>query len=319
MAGLTRSMLSTDSRKKKGLTGGSASAAQGSDVDGGLGFTNTNAFMTDSAIAKRDAPSYEEAHNVTGGSSGLAGYDTRMTESEKEEYRTTKMGIAPTKTDDYSEWGIQRKVQADEAHAQGKKSEQDKKDQLVIDSRDSSRYDWDVTRPANAAAAKIASDRAETKGYMDKYTAKPSAPHSPDRGFYNVGGAMRSKKRSSTGDRARVSGRKSTTSNRFADKKVYGSPTEQRTATLTADGWTPAQVEEYGGTLIPFEAQRVQAALPGVQGLSLAESAAQYGGSGKADANSRQLISNNITNPSVRTDMYGQGHRATKGAMHQVS
>ncbi len=269
---------------------------------GGIGYANPTAFKTDAQLEEKKRLSFEKA---TG--DNKAGYNT-MTDSEREDYRVKSMGIAPTKTDDYSDWGIARKAAADEAHAEGNLSAQDKKNQKTIDARDASRHNYEVTKPKEQKAAQLRAHSAadskknKYKTNLNKSASSKSISRKPV--TYSKGlsakGAYRPKeglgKRDSKG-----------LAPSFQNQERYGSPGEQKQATLAKDGWTPNEITEFSGNIVPFEAMRVQNALPGVQSLTNAEAAAQYGGSGSADAMSMQMISGTVMSPSYRNAMYGQG------------
>ncbi len=317
------SFLQTDPRKKKGLTGGSAKAAQGKDTSSLItgvhtdqpGFGSSTASMTDAQRAASTAPSYEQAYNVTGGSSGLAGYDTRMTTAEKETYRTGTMKIAATKVDDYSDWGKGVKAAAETATAAGKQTVQEKKDQLVIDARDASKYDWDVTRPAQAAAsARLAAANRQSKAIA---ALSPRTPRTA------LGQRLqnRSGSRSMRGPTPR-GGASGPTRGGLVPTGGPSSGmnpweigvTAAGQAALVKDGWTPQQAAEYGGNYSGGEARATQNALPGVMIKSSAEAAAMYGGTGRADATSQMaLVGSKVGDPTTRNARYGQGLGKQKG------
>ncbi len=305
--------LQTDPTNKKGLTGGSSKVGKKQDTSplitgkadsGGPGFANPIAFKTDAQLAKEARISFEKA---TG---NKAGYKT-MTDSEREEYRVKNMGIAPTKTDDYSAWGIARKAAADEAHSEGKMSRQDKKDQKTIDARDASRHNYEVTKPKEQAAASLKARSIKEKRENKYKTNKGKYSTSIASSKATTGGAGRGNRTPRSSSKASKgfldSNRRDTTRGFLRDSERYGSPTEQKGSTLAKNGWTPEQIMEFSGNYTPFEALRVQNALPGVQGLTEAESAAQYGGAGKATAMSMQMIQGTVMSPIYKNAKYGQG------------
>ena len=289
---------------------------------GGLGYANPVAFKTDKQL-KPKRLTYEQA---TG--DNKAGYAS-MTDSEREEYRVKSMGIAPTKTDDYSDWGIARKVAADEAHSEGKMSVQDKKDQRIIDTRDMDRgkYKQKVfeQRDLEAKAAHGIAARRKAMGGSNFDKIKSKGRPSPRMtkmgpGFMNnsQGGAFGSRGISRRG----AGGGGNSTIDKlqalapshergmgpdFSDKERFGRPSEQRQAALAKDGWSPEEISEYGTNYMPFEALVVHSALPNVQTLTEAEASAQYGGAGKATVQSSIAIANTVMSPKYRQAAYGSG------------
>lgn len=330
-------MMASDPRTKKAPKGGSIHASQDRDTsymitgdmeDGGPGFMNPDAFTTPAQRRERDRPSYEEQYNLYGGKSGAAGLD-RMTDAEREEYKTSELKIAKTKTDDYSDWGKKRKADADEAHSKGLLSKQDKKDQRIIDTRKTDQYNWDVVAPAQEEARRKRAKDAETKnmiqGPMGRMQADLAATGSAARSYKSkLSGAFQARK--GTGQRAVQTGAsrgtgkqgmdtRTTPSNPWKseswsrDPRKFTTPKEDRQAPLLKDGWTPEEAEEWGGTggIHPFDAIAVQSALPGVQSITQVEAAAQYGGTGAADPYSMQMIAGTAMDPKQRQAMYGQG------------
>lgn len=320
-------ILNADPRKRKSPTGGSMHAGQQKDSSpiqvgntdtGGIGFANRTAFQTGNENQRQQ--SWEQA--MQGGKAGKLGRDTpysRMTEAEREEHKVKNMGIAPTKVDDYSDWGVARKGAADKAHAEGKMSMQDKQAQLVIDTREADKYKYEVTDRNRAAAAHVSANQ----GIINKFkrnitpsrtfqTSRMSA-YKPSvstglRGRSGGGGG--GKLGGSGASKLEALGRRDNLHlgpGSFTDPERYGSPEEQRQATLAKDGWTPEQISDFGTNYVPFDALRTQNALPGVQDLTKAEAAAQYGGAGKANAYSMALISGTVMDPGFRNAAYGEG------------
>ena len=310
--------LQTDSRNRKRPTGGTIKAGQKQDTSslitgnihsGGIGFASPDAFKTDSQIAAAARPSFEKA---TGDNE--AGYAT-MTDSERESYRVKSMGIAPTKTDDYSDWGIARKTAADEAHAEGRMSAQDEKNKRIIDTRDASRHAYDVTKPREQKEAEARVHKIEQSKVGKRKAAGGKYDTSFKRETRSGGNAAMRATRSGSGaaptsrliDSSRRQGGGIGPDTTFSDPERYGGPREQIQATLAKSGWTPEQITDYGSNPLALNAQRVQNALPGVQALTSVEAAAQYGGAGKADPMSMALIAGNVMDPKWAAAAYGQG------------
>ena len=146
-----------------------------------------------------------------------------LTDSEREESRV-KRGVAPTKVDDYSDWGVARKAAADEAHAEDRMSVQDKKDQLLIDARDESRYNYEAKpQQQKQQEAKATKNKRQAASNKSKYKASTTNTK------FNA--------RSTTGIGFNKS--KSGLQTMSSSSKLYST-------TTVKDGWTPDQISAFG-------------------------------------------------------------------------
>lgn len=311
-------MMLSDPRGGRRPTGGSVKAAQYKDksvltygITGNEpGFGMKNAFMTPQQIAKRDKLSYEEANDTRGGMSGAAGYD-RMTQSEKETYKVQNMKIAATKTDDYSTWGKGIVKAADEAHSKGLLSVQDEKDKLVIDARDASRYDYEVTAPEQARKAEILRTKRLLEKQMSQFTygdkqyggarSEPRLPGSGNSGFKY----RRASKGGSSIRKASWSGPKNPMDNWSTTPRPWNSSvSEVQAYQLGKDGWTPEQIKESGTQFVPKNLSTVTA-LPGVAPLGVS-GGALYSGEGQWTPQGEQMASSSsVMNRFTRDANFG--------------